>query len=147
MSTEHSIRVVGVGGSGCAAVERMRGCGGCDLIAVHTDAMSLLERKADNKVLIGRNVTKGRSTGNNILLGEEAAISDRDKLASNLAGAEVVFVIAGLGGGTGAGASPVVAEAAKGHGSTVVAFVNIPFTAEGKVCRINAVAGLENMRA
>ncbi len=144
MSSGHAIKVVGVGGSGCATVERMGECG-CELIAVHTDAMSLLERKVPTKVLIGRDVTKGRSTGNNIMLGEQAAIGDRDKLAGVLAGAEATFVIAGIGGGTGAGASPIVAEAAKEHGSTVVAFVNTPFTAEGKVCRSNAKAALDNL--
>jgi cell division protein FtsZ len=142
----HVIKVVGVGGSGCATVERMLGAGGCDLIAVHTDAVSLLEHKADAKILIGLNVTKGRSTGNNIRLGEEAAIADRDKIREVLGDPEVAFVIAGLGGGTGAGASPIVAETAKTHGATVVAFVNIPFTAEGRVCKSNALTGLDNLK-
>ncbi|MFH1055562.1 MAG: cell division protein FtsZ [Candidatus Altiarchaeota archaeon] len=146
MDFGHSVRVMGVGGSGCAAVERMAGCGGCDLIVVHTDASSLLERKVATKILIGRNVTRGRSTGNNIKLGEEAALSDLDMVKAVLDGAKVTFVIAGLGGGTGAGASPIVAEAAKSKGSTVIAFVNIPFTAEGKVCRTNAITGLEHLK-
>ena len=146
MAGDRIIKVVGVGGSGCATVERMMGCGGCELVAVHTDAASLLQHKGGSKVLIGLNVTKGRSTGNNIRLGEEAAISDLDKIKAAVGSPEVTFIVAGLGGGTGAGASPVVAEAAKGQGSMVVAFVNIPFTAEGKVCRSNALTGLDNMK-
>jgi cell division protein FtsZ len=146
MSSTTAFKVIGVGGSGCAAVEKMVGCGGCEIIAVNTDAKSLLENKAPNKVLIGLTVTKGRSTGNNIRLGETAALSDRDKIKSALDGAKEVFIIAGLGGGTGAGAAPVVAEAAKSIGCTVVAFVNTPFAAEGKVCKSNASAGLENLR-
>lgn len=145
MSQERTFKVVGVGGSGCAAVEKMAGCGGCELIAVHTDARSLLDNKVPNKVLIGLTVTKGRSTGNNIRLGETAALTDRDKIKAALEGAKEVFVIAGLGGGTGAGAAPVVAEAAKSMGCTVVAFVNTPFAAEGKVCKSNAAAGLAGL--
>ncbi|MBU0762110.1 MAG: hypothetical protein KKD39_03730 [Candidatus Altiarchaeota archaeon] len=140
------VKVVGVGGSGCAACERMSSLKGCDFIGVHTDAASLLKTRIPLKVLIGLDLTRGRSTGNNIRLGEEAAISDREKISSVLTGAKITFLIAGLGGGTGAGASPVVAEAAKSLGSTVIAFVNIPFTAEGKVCLSNAKTGLDNLR-
>ncbi|MFH0862447.1 MAG: cell division protein FtsZ [Candidatus Altiarchaeota archaeon] len=139
-------KVVGVGGSGCAAVERMGGCEGCRLVAINTDAASLLERKVENKVLIGLKVTKGRSTGNNLKLGQEAAVADLDKIKSALAGSKLTFLIAGLGGGTGAGAAPVVAEAAKSLGSTVVAFVNLPFTAEGKICQSNSEKGLQGLR-
>ena len=146
MASEESFKVVGVGGSGCAAVEKMLSCPGCQTIVVHTDAQSLLERKVQHKLLIGLSVTKGRSTGNNIRLGEEAALADMDKIKAALEGAKVTFVVAGLGGGTGAGGAPIVAEAAKTLGSTVVAFVNIPFTVEGKICRGNAKAGLENLR-
>jgi cell division protein FtsZ len=143
---EDAFKVVGVGGSGCAAVEKMAGVQGCDLIAVNTDAKSLLDRRVRHKILIGLGVTKGRSTGNNIKLGEEAAVADIDKIKAALEGAKVTFVVAGLGGGTGAGAAPIVAESAKGYGGVVVAFVNIPFTAEGKVCRGNAQAGLANLK-
>lgn len=146
MSGEHVIRVVGVGGSGCATVEKMTGCAGCDLVAVHTDAMGLLKIRAPTKVLIGKDITGGRSTGNNIRLGEDAAIADRERLSQVLQGAEATFIVAGLGGGTGAGASPVVAESAKNHGSKVIAFVNIPFTAEGSVCKGNATAGLDGLK-
>jgi cell division protein FtsZ len=146
MSPEKTFKVVGVGGSGCAAVERMSGCAGCDLIAVHTDARSLLANTVQNKVLIGLTITKGRSTGNNLTLGETAALTDREKIKSALEGAKEVFIIVGLGGGTGAGAAPVVAEAAKSMGAVVVAFVNTPFTAEGKVCRSNAATGLRNLQ-
>jgi cell division protein FtsZ len=146
MSCEETFKVVGVGGSGCAAAEKMAGCQGCDLIAVNTDAKTLLECRVQHKVLIGLAITKGRSTGNNIRLGEEAAVLDRDKIRAALDGARVTFIVAGLGGGTGAGAAPVVAEAAKSMGSVVVAFVNTPFGAEGKICRGNAQAGLEHLR-
>ncbi|MBD3389195.1 MAG: hypothetical protein GF416_08880 [Candidatus Altiarchaeales archaeon] len=140
------IKVVGVGGSGCATAEKMEACSGCHLVAVHTDAMSLLKYKVHDKILVGKAVTRGRSTGNNISLGEEAALSDRDRISEVLGDCDVVFLVAGLGGGTGAGASPIVAEEAKGHGSAVIAFVNIPFTAEGKVCRSNADNGISRLR-
>jgi cell division protein FtsZ len=143
--SDSSFKVVGVGGSGCAAAERMIGCSGCDFIAVNTDAKSLLDSRVPNKVLLGLNVTKGRSTGNNIRLGEEAALADRDKIRAALEGAKMTFLMAGLGGGTGAGAAPVVAEAAKSIGSCVVAFANIPFAAEGRVCRSNAQYGVEHL--
>jgi cell division protein FtsZ len=141
-----SFKVVGVGGSGCAAVEKMIGCAGCELIAIHTDARSLLDRKIEHKVLIGLTITKGRSTGNNLQLGHDAAVSDLDKIKSAIDGSKLIFIIGGLGGGTGAGAAPVVAEAAKSQGATVVAFVNIPFTAEGKICRSNSQKGIEGLR-
>jgi len=146
MDLTHAIKVVGVGGSGCAAVERMMGCQGCELIAVHTDANSLLSRKVPTKILIGKTITKGRSTGNNMALGKAAALADMDQIKSSLEDAKITFVIAGLGGGTGAGAAPVVAEAAKSAGSTVIAFVNTPFTAEGKVCKANAQAGMDGLK-
>jgi cell division protein FtsZ len=139
------IKVVGVGGSGCAACERMRNMPKCDFIGINTDAPSLLKGNIPLKVLIGLEVTKGRSTGNNISLGEEAAVSDRGKIESILEGSKLTFLISGIGGGTGAGAAPVVAEAAKSQGSLVVAFVNMPFTSEGKICMSNAKTGLDNL--
>ncbi len=145
MEEGETFKVVGVGSSGSAAVERMAGCVGCGLVAVNTDAKTLLDSKAPYKVLIGLSVTGGRSTGNDIRLGERAAVADQDKIKAALEGAKEVFIIAGIGGGTGAGAAPVVAEAAKSMGAVVVAFVNTPFGAEGKVCRANAEAGIRNL--
>jgi len=145
MASEETFKVVGVGSSGSAAVERMVGSPGIGLIAVNTDAKTLLGSTVPFKVLIGLGVTKGRSTGNNIGLGEKAAVADQDRIKAALEGAKEVFIIAGIGGGTGAGAAPVVAEAAKSMGATVVAFVNTPFGAEGKVCRTNAEAGIRNL--
>jgi cell division protein FtsZ len=146
MSSQKDFKVVGVGGSGCAAVERMLGTDGCEPVAIHTDAKSLLDRKVPNKVLIGLTVTKGRSTGNNMKLGEQAALADLDKIKAALEGTKVTFVIAGIGGGTGAGAAPIVAQAAKSQGSQVIAFVNVPFLAEGKICRNNAMKAIEGLR-
>ena len=143
---DHSIKVFGVGGLGCSACEKMMGYSGCDVIAVHTDASGLLQCRVFDKILLGRDLTKGRSTGNNIVLGSQAAASSLDKIEQSLHDVKITFLIAGLGGGTGAGATPTFAEVAKGLGSMVIAFVNIPFSAEGKICRQNAKSSLDNLK-
>jgi cell division protein FtsZ len=140
-----SFKVVGVGGSGCSTVERMRECQSCDLIGIHTDAKSLLSRRIPFKVLIGLNVTRGRSTGNDFHLGQRAASDDEEKITSAIGEPNIVFIIAGIGGGTGAGASPTVAKIAKKSGATVIAFINVPFTAEGRICRENAEKSIERL--
>jgi len=143
------IKVMGIGGAGCSTVESMLSseCSReCDLIAVNTDAASLLRSKVPSKFLLGKEVTKGRSTGNDMKLGEKAALYDQVKLASLLSEADVAFLVAGLGGGTGAGASPVIASLAKAAGAVVVSFATMPFQAEGKVCAQNASYALSELK-
>ena len=143
------IKIVGVGGAGCSTVDSMLSteCAGkCELFVVNTDAASLLRTRVANKFLIGRNVTHDMSTGSSIKFGELAALSDKEKLAALVSESDVVFIVAGIGGGTGAGASPVVASLARENGSIVISFVSIPFKGEGRVCAENAVKGLENLK-
>ena len=146
---DSQIKIVGVGGAGCSAVESVMASDWskeCDLIAVHTDAMLLLRSKVPTKFLIGKTLIKGRSTGSNIRLGERAAMADATDLASLISGAGIVFIVAGLGGGTAAGASPVLASLAKSNKSLVVSFVTMPFKAEGRVCLENAAEGLKKLQ-
>jgi cell division protein FtsZ len=144
-----TVKVVGVGGSGCSILEKTHASRltGCEFIAMSTDARTLLECSVSKKLLLGRKTTGGRSTGNNIRLGEKAALEEWERINEIVSDADVVFIVAGIGGGTGAGATPVVAEAAKNHDSIVVALVNTPFSVEGKACRANAVSALENLKA
>jgi len=146
MDCAPTLKIIGVGGSGCYAVSKMAQESGCEHIAAHTDASSLLKVNVPKKVLLGKDVTKGRSTGNDRSLGEAAAINAKDQIEEVLSGAEVTFIIASLGGGTGAGAAPIVAAEAKALGSFVISMVNIPFQAEGRVCRKNAERGIEALR-
>lgn len=127
------IKVVGVGGSGCNAVLRMarRKIKGVELAAVNTDAQDLQKSRADLKIRIGKNLTQGLGTGMNPEIGRKAAEEQRTEIEQALKGADMVFVACGLGGGTGTGAAPVVAEIAKNAGALTVAVVTTPFSFEG----------------
>lgn len=127
------IKVVGVGGGGGNAISRMRKdlFKGVDFIAINTDTQDLELCKADTKIHIGKNLTKGLGTGMNPELGRQAAEETRSEIIEALKGADLVFVTAGLGGGTGSGASAVVAEVAKELGALTIAVVTKPFTFEG----------------
>ncbi len=127
------IKVVGVGGGGNNAISRMRKdlFKGVDFIAINTDTQDLELCKADVKIHIGKNLTKGLGTGMNPELGRQAAEETRSEISEALKGADLVFITAGLGGGTGSGASAVVAETAKEMGALTVAVVTKPFTFEG----------------
>lgn len=127
------IKVVGVGGGGNNAISRMRKdlFKGVDFIAINTDTQDLELCKADVKIHIGKNLTKGLGTGMNPELGRQAAEETRSEIGEALKGADLVFITAGLGGGTGSGASAVVAETAKEMGALTVAVVTKPFTFEG----------------
>lgn len=127
------IKVVGVGGGGGNAIDRMRKelFKGVDFIAINTDTQDLELCRADVKIHIGKNLTKGLGTGMNPELGRQAAEETRAEIVEALKGADLVFVTAGLGGGTGSGASPVVAEAAKELGALTIAVVTKPFSFEG----------------
>lgn len=127
------IKVVGVGGSGCNAVTRMMKdrVKGVELIALNTDVQDLKAAKADTKLRIGAKVTQGLGTGMNPEIGKKAALESKEQISEVVAGSDMVFITCGLGGGTGSGASPVVAEAAKEKGALTLAVVTKPFSFEG----------------
>ncbi len=142
-----TIKVVGCGGAGNNTVNRVSEVGvwGAETIAVNTDAQDLLYTNADKKVLIGRESTRGMGAGSDPRVGELAAKESEHELKQLLTGADMVFVTCGLGGGTGTGSAPFVADLAKRQGALVVAIVTMPFTMEGNRRYENAVSGLERL--
>ena len=145
---ETEITVVGCGGAGGNTVNRMaeEGIKGANLVAANTDVQHLVDVEADTKILIGEEETGGRGAGSVPQVGEEAALESQTDITESIEGSDMVFVTAGLGGGTGTGAAPVVAQAAREVGALTIAIVTTPFTAEGEVRRTNAEAGLERLR-
>ena len=144
------IKVVGVGGGGCNAVNRMIASGvqGVEFVTVNTDAQALLNSDAETKVHIGTDLTKGLGAGAKPEVGRDAAEESRDQIKAALEGADMVFVTAGEGGGTGTGAAPVVADIARNDvGALTVGVVTKPFTFEGAVRRRNALSGIEELGA
>ncbi|HDN82801.1 MAG TPA: cell division protein FtsZ, partial [Candidatus Altiarchaeales archaeon] len=143
-----SIKVVGTGGAGNNTVTRLfeMGLEGGDIIAVNTDALDLLYAKASTKILIGASITGGIGAGNNPEIGEQCADADINKIAEALEGADMVFITCGLGGGTGTGSAPVIAEVAREMGALTVAVVTLPFTVEGRKRAENALIGLKKLR-
>ncbi len=141
------IKVVGAGGGGNNSINRMTEVGitGAETVAINTDAQDLLYTNADIKILIGRELTKGLGAGSMPKVGEEAARESEHELKQALAGADMVFVTCGLGGGTGTGSAPVVADIAKKNGALTIAVVTMPFTMEGERRYENAVGGLEKL--
>jgi cell division protein FtsZ len=139
------IKVVGVGGGGTNAVNRMVDAGlrGVELIAVNTDAQALQMCDADVKIHIGSKITRGLGAGANPSIGYQAAMESKDELRDALKGADMVFVTAGKGGGTGTGAAPVIAEIAKELGALTVGVVTRPFSFEGKRRSQQAADGIE----
>ncbi len=143
-----NITVVGCGGGGGNTVNRMaeEGIHGAKLVAANTDVQHLVEIEADEKILMGEQKTQGRGAGSLPQVGEEAAIESQEELYNSIQGSDMVFVTAGLGGGTGTGSAPVVAKTARETGALTISIVTTPFTAEGEVRRTNAEAGLERLR-
>ncbi len=143
-----NITVVGCGGGGGNTVNRMyqEGITGAKLIAANTDVQHLINIEADNKILMGKQKTQGRGAGSLPQVGEEAALESQDDIHTAIEGSDMVFVTAGLGGGTGTGSAPVVAKAARDAGALTISIVTTPFTTEGEVRRTNAEAGLERLR-
>ncbi len=143
------IRVVGTGGAGNNTVTRLNevGINGVETIAINTDAQSLLHTKADNKILIGKNISNGLGSGSNPQIGEDAAREDAEEIKKCLEGSDMVFVTCGLGGGTGTGSAPVIAEIAKSLDALTISVVTLPFTEEGNARKQNAMLGLERLRA
>ncbi|MBI4017793.1 MAG: cell division protein FtsZ [Candidatus Aenigmarchaeota archaeon] len=142
------IKVVGCGGAGNNTITRMATVGvvGVELLAVNTDAQDLLYTDADRKILVGRELTRGLGAGADPKVGEEAAKENKKELKESLEGSDMVFVTCGLGGGTGTGSAPVVAEVAKSGGALTVGVVTLPFTMEGKARRDNAEIGLDKLK-
>ena len=142
------IKVVGVGGAGNNTITRLMQVGivGAEAIAVNTDAQDLLFSDADYKLLIGRQLTKGFGAGGDPKIGEEAAKESKEDIKKALEGADMVFVTCGLGGGTGTGASPIIAEIARKLGALTIGVVTLPFSMEGKVRMNNAKLGFEKLK-
>ncbi len=142
------IKVVGVGGGGCNAVNRMavEQLPGVELVAVNTDGQALMHVQADVQIRIGDKLTKGLGVGGDPVRGERAAEESRDELLNAVRGAEMVFVTSGMGGGTGTGASPIVAEVAREAGALTIGVVTKPFSFEGRKRAERAEAGIAALR-
>ncbi|HUI93651.1 MAG TPA: cell division protein FtsZ [Chitinivibrionales bacterium] len=142
------MKVVGVGGAGGNAVNRMvaAGLSGVEFIAINTDAMALDNNKATHRIQIGDKITKGLGAGANPEIGRIAMDEDREKVSAMLEGADMVFITAGMGGGTGTGGAPIIAEIARELGILTVAIVTRPFLFEGKVRDRNARKGIDDLR-
>ena len=143
------IRVVGVGGAGCNAVNTMIASGleRVDFIALNTDVQALAANQAPTRLQIGKELTRGLGAGANPEMGRQAATESRDEIAALLEGADMVFVTAGMGGGTGTGAAPVVADIARELGALTVGVVTKPFIFEGNRRRKAAEQGLQELKA
>lgn len=142
------IKVVGCGGGGNNAVNRMivEGLGNVDFIAINTDKQALSQSNAPHKIQIGEKLTKGLGAGANPEIGQKAAEESKEEIEAALKGADMVFITAGMGGGTGTGAAPVVAEIAKSMGILTVGVVSKPFLFEGKARMRNAESGIEMLK-
>jgi len=142
------IKVVGVGGAGVNAINRMIDAGlqGVEFVAVNTDAQALLMSEADIKLDIGRTLTRGLGAGSDPEVGRLAAEEHLEEIEEVLKGADMVFITAGKGGGTGTGAAPVVAEIAKGLGALTIGVVTRPFTFEGRRRSVQAESGIQNLK-
>lgn len=142
------IKVLGIGGSGTNAVNRMTELGikGVEFIAINTDAQALHNNNADKKVHIGKGITKGLGSGMNPELGRQAAEESQEEIEEVITNADMVFITCGLGGGTGTGAAPIVAELAKNRGILTIAVVTKPFTFEGSKRKETAEAGYDNLK-
>ncbi|MBL0106743.1 MAG: cell division protein FtsZ [Ignavibacteria bacterium] len=146
--TGAKIKVVGVGGGGGNVLNSMvdKGIEGVEFIAVNTDAQALDKNKAEVKIQIGKSLTKGLGTGMDSMLGYKAAEESRNEIEEALSGSDMVFITAGLGGGTGTGGAPAVARIAKSQGALVVAIVTLPFNFECKPRMDLALEGLEKLK-
>lgn len=142
------IKVMGVGGGGCNAVNSMldSGVNSAEFIAVNTDNQALLLSKADNRIQLGANLTKGLGAGSDPNIGEAAAEESKDAIAKELEGTDLLFIAAGMGGGTGTGAASVIARIAREMGILTIAVVTKPFSFEGRVRNENANKGISNLK-
>jgi cell division protein FtsZ len=142
------VKAIGIGGGGCNAINNMISCGltAVEFIAANTDAQALAASKASLKLQLGAKITKGLGAGANPEIGRKAALEDIDMIRDALRGADMIFITAGLGGGTGTGGAPIVAEVAKEMGALTVAIVTKPFIFEGKKRMKQAEEGVINLR-
>jgi len=142
------IKIVGVGGGGCTAINHMiaRGVYGVDFITVNTDALALSKSEAPTRICIGKNITRYLGTGGSLDQGERAALESIDKIKAVLDGSDMVFITAGMGGGTGTGAAPVIARVAQDLGIFTIAVITRPFLFEGSKCAQLAEIGVERLR-
>jgi len=143
-----NIVVIGCGGSGSNTIQRIteEGITGAELYAINTDAQHLLNIKVSKKILIGRSRTKGLGAGSLPQIGQDAAQESKAAIEKAVGNADLVFITCGLGGGTGTGSAPVVAEIARDAGALTIAVVTLPFSVEGQIRMDNAEAGLERLR-
>ena len=143
------LKVVGIGGGGCNAINNMveAGLQGVDFIAINTDIQSLSMNKASVKIHVGTKLTRGLGAGANPEVGRQAALEDAEQISEHLKGADMVFITCGLGGGTGTGASPIVADISKELGALTVAVVTKPFAFEGKTRNVQAEEGLAKLKS
>lgn len=142
------LKVTGIGGAGGNAVDRMilSGLNGVEFIAINTDAQALEKNRAPNKIQIGRQITKGLGAGANPEIGRQAVEQDSEHLEAQIDGSDLVFITAGMGGGTGTGAAPKIAELARKAGALTVAIVTKPFSFEGRRRLSVAEAGINELR-
>ncbi|MBM4161802.1 MAG: cell division protein FtsZ [Ignavibacteria bacterium] len=142
------IRVVGVGGGGGNAINSMidKGLVGVDFIAVNCDLQALDRNKSSHKIQVGKNLTRGLGAGADPSIGHRAVEEDREEIARSLAGSDMIFVTAGMGGGTGTGGGPIVANIAKSMGALVVGIVTKPFHSEGKKRMAQSEEGIEELK-
>ncbi len=143
-----NIKVVGIGGGGNNAIREMvrQEMNSLDLIAINTDIQSLSLSEAEYKIQIGKSLTNGLGTGGNPEIGKKAAEEDKEKISKTLEKADIVFITAGMGGGTGSGASSIVAKIAKQQGILTIGVVTKPFAFEGKKRKLQAEAGIEELK-
>jgi cell division protein FtsZ len=148
-SSVAKIKVIGVGGGGCNAVNRMidSGLAGIEFWTVNTDAQALTHSSTTNAMQLGQKLTRGLGAGGNPSIGQKAAEESRDEIFQAVEGSDLVFITAGMGGGTGTGAAPVVAEAAKEAGALTVGVVTRPFTFEGRRRTAQAESGIAALQA
>lgn len=147
-SMSAQLKVVGVGGGGCNAIESMisRGLAGVEYVAINTDAQVLAKNSASHKIQIGTSITRGLGAGADPNVGRKAAEEDREKITKILEGSDMVFITAGMGGGTGTGGAPIAASIAKSLGALVVGIVTKPFRWEGKKRMLNAEQGIQELK-
>jgi len=147
-SLKIKISIIGCGGGGSNTVRRMHqgNVEGVNLVALNTDARHLLSIQAPHKILIGRSMTKGLGSGSIPEIGKRAAEESENEIWKHVDGQNIVFIVAGMGGGTGTGSAPVVAEMAKKAGALTIGVVTLPFRAEGTVRMTNAIKGLERLK-
>ncbi len=147
--TSANIRVIGVGGAGCNAVNRMidANLSGVNYIAVNTDKQALNKSRAENKIQIGEKLTRGLGAGGNPEVGQKSAEESLEAIENFVAGADLVFITAGMGGGTGTGAAPIIAKAAKNSGALTIGVVTRPFSFEGKKRKEHADLGVKFLKS